>query len=433
MKIIHVTNYFRDKHNHIGGAEQACYRTIRMLRDNGYNTLAVTTHFDCSDNKNNHQIGLYELPTYEDYLPSIFAKFVEVLKWYALQQDIVALKEFKKILNKEKPDIIHFHNFQFLTFSLIYAAYKKKIPTCISIYDYWLFCPKAQLLKPDNTFCQDAHGLHCIHCLPDQFSFIQKMLLLFRKKIFDKAMDLIDRFIVLSEHSAKVLSGYGIPSEKIRIVPLTLPIEYQYAKKNMNLQLAQKSILFVGWLNDRKGVHVAIEALAWILQDEPDAKLYIIGGRAKFASDYEKRFEVFIDENALHNNIIFLGHQTPDTVRQYLQNTDILILPEQYENMSPLIMIEAMMLGKPIVASNLGGIPEYIQDGKTGFLVDAYRPKKFAEKILLLMKDHILQKNIGNNAKQAIMTRNSNNRVWDATIASYNELYRNSSIRKGSK
>jgi len=434
MKIIHVTNYFRDTHNHIGGAEQACYRTIRMLLDKGHHVSAVTTQFDSPENKNKHQIGIYDTKVYENFLPAILAKFVEVLKWYALQRDPLASIGFKKILKNEKPDIVHFHNFQFLTFSLIYEAYKKNIPTCISIYDYWLFCPKAQLLKPDNTFCHEAHGLHCIYCLPDQFSFIQKILLLFRKKIFDQTMSLIDRFVVLSEHSAGVLKGYGIPKKKISIVPLTLPIEYQDAVKFKHLQLAEKNILFVGWLNDRKGVHIAIEAIPWILQREPDVKLYIIGGRAKFANDYEKKFEDFIHKNALQDNIIFLGHQPPETVRQYLQNTDVLILPEQYENMSPLIMIEAMMLGKPVVASNLGGIPEYIDNGKTGFLVDPYSPKAFAEKILLLLLNKQLRNNIGNHAKQSIMARNSSHKVWDATIACYNDLTgKNKFIKKEEK
>jgi glycosyltransferase involved in cell wall biosynthesis len=216
--------------------------------------------------------------------------------------------------------------------------------------------------------------------------------------------------------------GYGIDKEKIRVIPLSLPIEYDTLPTPEIPPLAGHSILFAGWLNDRKGVHIAIKAMPSILREFPEAVLYVIGGRAKFADAYERGYEQFIEEKGLHNNIVFLGHQSPEVVKAYLHKASVLVIPEQYENMSPLIMIEAMMLGRPIVASNLGGIPEYIKDGETGLLANAYSAEDFAEKTLRLLRDKDLALNMGKTAQQEILKRNNNEAIWSLTESLYREM-----------
>ena len=125
---------------------------------------------------------------------------------------------------------------------------------------------------------------------------------------------------------------------------MSLPIEYDTLPTPEIPPLVGHSILFAGWLNDRKGVHIAIKAMPSILREFPEAVLYVIGGRAKFADAYERGYEQFIEEKGLHNNIVFLGHQSPEVVKAYIHKASVLVIPEQYENMSPLIMIEAMTL-----------------------------------------------------------------------------------------
>lgn len=420
---MHVSNYFRDTHSHFGGAEQACYRTIRMTLDHGHDACAGTGRFDADRAKLTNSLRLYPLPRTEDYLPQAVVKYSEAAKWYSLQYDPFSRAAFKKVLKKERPDLVHFHNFQFLTFSLLREAFSQGVPACLSIYDYWVFCPKAMLLLPDNTFCREAHGVRCLRCLPAGFGFIQRMLLAVRKRVFDTCFEMIDVFIVLSEHSALVLKNYGIKESKIKVIPLTLPLEYQDGGTEASIpRLPDNSILFAGWLNDRKGVHIAIEAMRHILKEVPDAKLYIIGGRAKFAEEYERKYNGIIKRNDLHEHLVFLGQQPPEIVRGYLKRSSVLVIPEQYENMSPLIMVEAMALGKPVVASNLGGIPEYIRHGETGFLAHAYNPESFAVHIIRILKDPEAVSSVGKAAKEFIMRNNSDERIWEKTISVYKGL-----------
>lgn len=380
----------------------------------------VTKAFDIPANKNTYlPIRLQTLPVYEDYLPAWVRRYIEVIKWYALQYDPIAANAFRRLLLAEKPDVVHFHNFQFLTFALLREAHTLKIPICLSIYDYWLFCPKAMLLRPDNSFCQSAHGTHCMPCLPAQFTVVQKALLSVRRSIFNRCFTKVDRFVVLSSHSERVLTGCGINPQKIAVVPLTLPLEYASHINDNALNLVDDSILFVGWLNDRKGVHIAIQAMPHILRQRPTAILYVIGSSVKFGDEYEARFKQFIQINALEKRIVFLGHKSPETVQNYLQHSKVLVLPEQYENMSPLVMIEAMMMGTPVVASNLGGIPEYIEDGKTGFLASPYEPRDFARKIVLLLADKTVRSTIASTGRREITERNDNPKIWELTLQVY--------------
>jgi glycosyltransferase involved in cell wall biosynthesis len=124
----------------------------------------------------------------------------------------------------------------------------------------------------------------------------------------------------------------------------------------------------------------------------------------------------------LSDHIVFLGHKPPDMVRKYLQNIEVLILPEQYENMSPLIMVEAMMLAKPVVASRLGGIPEYLRERQNGYLANPYDPADFAQKAVLLLKDADLRRSIGAAALKSITERNNNDAIWELTQNVYLEL-----------
>ena len=86
------------------------------------------------------------------------------------------------------------------------------------------------------------------------------------------------------------------------------------------------------------------------------------------------------------------------------------------------IATDAMLLGTPVVASNLGGIPENIEDGVNGFLADPYNPADFAGKLVPLLRDNVLSDKIDKKVQERILERNNNNRIWRNTLAVYARL-----------
>jgi len=415
LRVIHVTNYFRDTHSHVGGAEQACFRTALLAKNHGWSVRIVATK---PDRASSCQFSFSPLPILEDFTPAKARPYLEAVKWYSLQYDPLASRAFRRALRTDDAEIVHFHNVQFLTLSLISAAKAAGRRTFASIYDYWLFCPTVMLVRPDKSFCHEAHGPWCVECLPPKMKAVQRLLLAARRQVIDRYLRMVDGFQVLSEHSGRVLQGYGIARDRIHVVPLTLPMEFQAIPENA-VQAEPHTILFAGWLNERKGLHRLLEAMPHVLKEFPQAKLTVVGGKVRFGDDYEKLLDDIMDQHCFRDRVTFLGHVQPSAMKEQIHAASVVVIPEQYENMSPLLMIEAMTMAKPVVISRAGGIPEFIVDGVTGFLADPLNPKDFAEKIVQVFRSPETAKIMGEKAREHILNKCNDETVWTKTKEMY--------------
>lgn len=417
MKILHVTNYFRDTHAHVGGAEQACYRTALLARNHGCGIGVVTTK---PDRDAQPDMDVHSVPILEDYTPHIARKYLEACKWYSIQYDPLSYRAFRRILKLDDPDVVHFHNCQFLTLSLIKAAKQAGKRTVVSIYDYWHFCPTVMLVDPQKKFCARAHGTWCTDCLPPMFRMFQKALLSIRRPVIDRYLEITDAFHVLSEHSGRVLEGYGIPKERIHVVQLTLPMEY-LTQPETDVTVDPDLILFAGWLNERKGIHRLLEAMPHVLKERPSAKLMAIGGKVRFGEEYEKKMDAIIEQGGFRDRVTFTGHMPPSDMKRHIQHAAVIVIPEQYENMSPLLMIEAMSMAKPVVISRVGGVPEFIDHGVTGWLADPLDPRDYAKNILAVLRDPESAARAGSAAREKILTKCDDETIWEKTRRMYED------------
>lgn len=418
MRVIHVTNYFPGTHEHVGGAEQACFRTALLARDRGWSVLAATT---IPDRNERPQVETVPLPIVEDWAPQRLRKYIEAAKWFSIQYDPLAFHAFRRLLKKIPADVVHFHNCQFLTLSLLSAARAAGAKTVLSVYDYWLFCPTVMLLDVEKHFCTRAHGTWCVECLPRSFVAFQKALLAFRRRTLDRYMQLCDGFHVLSEHSRSVLAGYGIPGSKIHVVPLTLPMEFG------NIEVQEESpdpdmMLFAGWLNERKGLHRLLQAMPLILRERPSAHLTAVGGAVRFGEDYQKDLDEIIAAGGFRERVTFTGHVQPSRMKGFIQKASVVVIPEQYENMSPLLMIEAMSMGKPVVVSRVGGIPEFIQHRVNGWLADPLDHRDFAACAIEVLSDPKTALEVGRKARETIRAKCADDKVGQQTEEMYKSL-----------
>ncbi|MGH9381791.1 MAG: glycosyltransferase family 4 protein [Thermoanaerobaculia bacterium] len=131
-------------------------------------------------------------------------------------------------------------------------------------------------------------------------------------------------------------------------------------------------LLFVGRLRIRKGVEVLLAALAW-LRDEGVELPLVVGGDGEHRGFLERR----AGELGLASQVRFLGRCGPEEVRGLLRQGRCLVVPSIYEGM-PLVVLEAMEAGLPVVASAVSGIPEVVVDGETGWLVPPEDPGALA-------------------------------------------------------
>mgnify|MGYP001576941359 CR=1 FL=1 len=406
MKIFHITDHLPGYHKVWGGAEQAAYRIVKLLcRSKDIENWVITTNPTCSsmlteDEKefSNEDFRFHAIKSMEYYAGKRFEFLTSGFKNRGIPFDPVSFFSSYKLFRKTRPDLIHVHKANLLSFSVIQSAILLKIPVILSVYDYWYFCPAVSLVKGDGRLCDEFHGVQCIGCdaLKD-WKILTKVLLFFRwKKLFDYYYSNINAFIVLSESSANILKSYGINEKKIYVIHQVFPLKDWEASSVYDIE--DNSILFAGWVDEKKGLHILIDAMPEILKKVPDAKLYVL--ELTSYKEYKNKILKKIDEYGLKNKVFMLGRLSPDEFKGYLKKANIVVVPEQWKNMSPVIIAEAMAKAKPIVASRIGSIPEFIEHGISGFLAEYNNPKDFAEKIIRILQDKNKAIEMGKKARQ---------------------------------
>jgi len=205
-----------------------------------------------------------------------------------------------------------------------------------------------------------------------------------------------DAVIALTEDMKKQM--LKIHSREISIIPNGVEIETfsaitrEEARRTLGIDAHEKILLYVGRLHPAKGVRYLVKAMDIIKNYYGDnVKLIIVGDGEQ--RDYLLRLTRKLN---LENYIIFVGEVPHRNIPIYLKAADVLILPSLREGF-PLIILEAMTAGLPIIATRVGGVPEIIKDYENGFVVGPMSPHQIAEKCLLLLKDEKLRKKISKN------------------------------------
>lgn len=170
-------------------------------------------------------------------------------------------------------------------------------------------------------------------------------------------------------------------------------------------------LIMVARFHPGKGHRVVLEAMRRLLPLHPQLKLICLGEGAA-----EAKLRSECEASGLMHNVRFLGYQP--NVPEWLAAADVNVLPSFYEGL-PLTVLEAMAAGLPTVASKVGGIPEAIEDGVSGFLVPPGDPEKLARAISILAGDAAVRNRMGNAAR----TRAARSFVLDQQVISTEKMY----------
>ena len=201
-----------------------------------------------------------------------------------------------------------------------------------------------------------------------------------------------------------------------------------------------KVVSVIGRITFWKGIHVFIDAAKIVLRNLPDTYFLIVGASdTKQSAKYQKRLEDDVrklvvseaEPSAVSNHIIFTGFV--NDIHEILHRTDVFVLPSVYPEPFGMIVIEAMLAGKPVVATSHGGPIELIEDGKEGFLVEPNDHRQLAEKIAVLIKDPSLCKEIGRRAQLRVARDFQMCKTMDSIHRTYNRMVRTGSHAVGTR
>ena len=203
------------------------------------------------------------------------------------------------------------------------------------------------------------------------------------------------KVILLSNRLYRDISKY-VNKQNVLICPNGIPIEAQ--NENIKAENSTLKLLFLSNMMKAKGVYDLLEACVILKQKSYNFRCDFVG---KWADITEASFLNHVNECQIDDIVEAHGAKYGEDKSDYFNNTDIFIFPTFYENECfPLVLLEAMQNGLPIVTTNEGGIPDIVDDGITGFIVEKQNPELLANKIEELILKPELRKKMGEAGKQ---------------------------------
>jgi glycosyltransferase involved in cell wall biosynthesis len=227
-------------------------------------------------------------------------------------------------------------------------------------------------------------------------------------RFFEEGMLARARKIIAVSHFTKweLINYYKIPEGKIRVIHNGVDIskfkpatDKRKVKAELGFNPDDIAIVSVGRLYARKGLFTLIESMPAVVKRFPNAK-FIISGKGQ--SDEMHKLLVHAEKLSVKDNIIFTGYYPDKKLPKLYQAADIFAFSTFYEH-HPFAILEALATGLPVVTTTVGGIPETIESGKNGFLVEPFNPKMFGEKILYLLEHPAFAKEMGAQARKTIV------------------------------
>lgn len=242
------------------------------------------------------------------------------------------------------------------------------------------------------------------------------------------------RILAVSKTTANYLVRQGIKNRKVEVIFNAIDRElfeikgYSHIRDEYQLGDGVRLVGCIGRIIPQKGQKVFLLAIPEILQRYPDTFFLIIGDIFLKEETFKEELLAIMKRNGIEKRVRLTGFRKD--IGKVIRSLDILVFPSIAPEAFPLTVLEAMSLGKPVIASDIGGISEIIEDGANGILVEPNRPEQIAEKIIYLFNHPEICDKIGEKAKEVVeqkiplnkYVRAMENACWENALkASYKE------------
>lgn len=329
-----------------GGAEKSVALLKNGLRANGHEVKVIASDYRADPTAENFSDSTY--PAIDSNGRNFIAKLFYHL-WY-----MPAYRHIKKEIRSFKPDIVHFHTMGQLSPSSVFAL--GSTPGVLTVHgpeEYTLGL--LQWFLPSRIF----NGAITIKNLTAEGKFHYFYYRFFQRPLYKLAFRKHLKFLIApSNYMAEELAreNYSVAIKQI-YNGINLPAPRPLPNN--------KQLLYVGRLEHVKGVDVLLRAMKDVVKQIPEARLVIVGD-----GNSRKELETYTENNDLQNVVTFKGWVQNNQVANEYEASSAVVIPSIWPENLPTVCIEALAIGRPVIGSKTGGIPELIQDGKTGQIVE---------------------------------------------------------------
>jgi glycosyltransferase involved in cell wall biosynthesis len=313
-------------------------------------------------------------------------------------------------LDKFDPNVVHVHNFfPVLTPSIFNACKQLNVPVVHTLHNYRLICPSGILMIDGEIYERSVTGSAYWSVLKKAYrnSYLGTLavarMVEYHKK-FRTWHTAVSRFIALTQFAKDKFIEAGFPSGKITVKPNFIcdPMDGQDTVNHDH----RAGALFVGRLCEEKGIRTLMEA--WRSVDYP---LTVAGDGPLYNECY-----------CSSGNINFVGNKSYKEISTLMNKAAFLVMPSEWYEGLPMVLVEAYAHGLPVIASDLGGLSELVLEGETGTKFPPGQSDVLASKACSLIGDITLRSSLGENARKLYERKYTPEKNYSQLIGLYEEL-----------
>lgn len=401
-------------HHRKGGAEGVHLDHLALFRERGW---------DCAEFSMRHPDN--EPSAWADYFVDEFAPPPGLAGIAALPRyfhSAQARNNFTRLLDDFRPDVIHAHGiYHHLTNAILKPARERKIPIVYTLHDYKLICPSYHFYTEKLGVCERCRGGRQWNCLVHRCThgtlamdavYALDGLVQWHGGALKNA---VERYVGPCEFIVDKFAEHGFAREKLRCVPNFFEsTDDAPAAPAAIAALREKFgrfVLFFGRLSAEKGVDVLIAAAA-----RAKTPLVVVG-------DGPKRAELEAQARALNYPVHFTGHLKGAALWAHVEACEAMALPSVWYEIAPKSILEAQARSRPVIATTIGGLPEMVEDGATGFLAtpsDVASLEQCLRRLAAMAPEEIAA--MGARAREIALTRFTRARYYDSMLDIYREI-----------
>ncbi|HZZ30146.1 MAG TPA: glycosyltransferase family 4 protein [Pirellulales bacterium] len=316
-------------------------------------------------------------------------------------------RDMAQILHAERPDLVHVHNlYPLISPSVLVASHRARLPVVMTSHNYMLTCPVVNHLHKGQV-CERCLGgreywcvvKNCRENLAESMAYALRGFIARKLNWFQRHVTL---HMVLSEFAKARLVKEGFEESRIAVLPNMVNLGPEQNDRTLGSYVA-----FSGRMKEEKGVDVLLAA-APRLPDVP----FRLAGDGPILDELRKNAPA---------NVLFVGRLEPNQMAAFYAGARFLIVPSKWYEGCPLVVSEGMSQSLPVIASRIGGLPEFVDDGVTGLLFEPGNSVELAERIRLLWGNPDLCLQMGTAGRRKASQEYNENLYYERLMSIYRE------------
>lgn len=355
MRVLFVNNGFPPEY--IGGAEISAFYSAHGLRARGHDCSVLVVHARMPAAIEQDYVfkGVpVHRVTYDHRAAGGWEQLYDPAVYHAVRTH----------LEQVRPDLVHVHNVSGMSLAPFLACRHLGIPTVVTLHDYWMICPNNMLLKADLSLCDPASAPNWCRDCYRRYDFWGTVP--FRRQVIRWFTQDVRRFISPSQRLVELHAAAGYDPMRFRVLKSGIDLDLFQSptspavREMIRENLGYSTALFAGHIVEIKGLEVLAEALPLLRQRVPDFRLLVAGAGDQHLLDRL--------QGAAPGAVYLLGKLPFYELRAVYTAAKLTLVPSIWYDNSPIVIYESLLMGTPVLGARIGGIPELVQEGETGYL-----------------------------------------------------------------